>query len=99
MTFSVENILNKTSIWFGDLMHELYFALKVPLTNSSEYFATKSSLSAEEINFFMQNNLALVIDDNDQPGFRLNGVEDRNQDRLDIVKFCLEVREKLADDT
>ncbi|HGJ5876777.1 MAG TPA: hypothetical protein ACHBX0_10890 [Arsenophonus sp.] len=66
ITFFVENILNKTSIWFGDPMHELYCALKVPLTNSSEYFATKSSLSAEKINLFMQNNLALVIDDNDQ---------------------------------
>lgn len=93
----VNGILDKVSIWFGDPMNELFYAMKVPLTNSSEYLAGESSMSIKEINAFMQNDLALVIDDNGPYGFSLQGVDDKNQNRLDIASFSLEVREKLAE--
>ncbi|HGJ5866759.1 hypothetical protein [Arsenophonus nasoniae] len=95
ITISVKDVLNKESIWFGDPMYELFCAMKVPLTNSSEYLATKSSMSEDELHSFMQKELALVIDNNDPQSFRLHGIEDKNQERLDIAKFSLEVRQKM----
>ncbi|WGO83357.1 hypothetical protein [Arsenophonus apicola] len=97
ITLSVKDVLNKESIWFGEPMYELFCAMKVPLTNSSEYLAAKSSMSEEEIHSFMQKELALIIDDNDSQSFRLQGIEDKNQERLDIAKFSLEVRQKLME--
>ncbi|WP_119711801.1 hypothetical protein [Arsenophonus endosymbiont of Aleurodicus floccissimus] len=74
----VNGILDKVSMWFGDPMNELFYAMKVPLTNSSEYLVGESSMSIKEINAFMQNDLALIIDDSDPHGFSLQGVDDKN---------------------
>ncbi|MFS1562500.1 MAG: hypothetical protein ACL7AX_01640 [Candidatus Arsenophonus phytopathogenicus] len=50
----VNGILDKVSIWFGDPMNELFYAMKVPLTNSSEYLAGESSISIRDQYFYAE---------------------------------------------